>query len=846
MGLSVYKKKRKFDETPEPKGGESKGKELRFVIQEHHASRLHYDLRLEMEGVLKSWAVPKPPTLDPGVKRLAIQVEDHPLDYISFKGTIPKGNYGAGTVDIWDKGTYTSDEPARDRKKREAILLKGLNKGELKFTLRGKKMKGSFALIRMKDDEKQWLLIKHRDEFAENDDKKPTPKKSSPKKTATKKTATKKKVAAKRANRIKKAEFISPMLATLAGPGVVPETDEWVYEIKWDGYRAIAVCNENEVDLFSRNHQTFNTRFPPVKKALEQMKLHAVLDGEVCVEGKNKYPRFEDLQQWRKEEDGKLVYYVFDLLHVNGHDTTGLSFLHRRELLEQLIEENDVIKLSQVIKKGKDRILKDAVKNGLEGLMAKRTDSEYEPGYRSKSWLKVKARNQQEVIIAGYTRRKDSDRKFSSLIAAVYDNDGQLKYMGKIGTGFNEADQKSLGGKLSKLEVDESPFGGQTADVVRDAKRGGNISLFWTKPQLVAEVHFAEITRSGSMRHASFEGLRDDKDAKDVKTETMETGETTTKAKASKPTRTKKANSATREIRGIELSFSNLSKVYWPKDGITKRDLLNYYYRVGPVLLPYLIDRPQSLNRFPGGVRGKGFYQKDVTDKVPEWVYQYPYTTGEGEKHHFLVPKTEADILFMANWGTIEMNPWNSTIHSPDNPTWCLLDLDPGKKSSFEDVIKTAQVIRDILEEFKIEGYPKTSGSTGIHIYLPLNAEYTYDECQLFAKLIALEAEKRLPEITTTERMLRNRAGKLYIDYLQNRPAATLAAPYSVRPKAGAPVSMPLQWEEVKKGLKISDFTIKNAIQRIEKEGDLFRPVLGEGIDISEVLNELSNKKENR
>ncbi|MCR6721066.1 MAG: non-homologous end-joining DNA ligase [Chitinophagaceae bacterium] len=253
------------------------------------------------------------------------------------------------------------------------------------------------------------------------------------------------------------------------------------------------------------------------------------------------------------------------------------------------------------------------------------------------------------------------------------------------------------------------------------------------------------------------------------------------------------------KIGGHELSFSNLEKLYWPKDKVTKGDLINYYHQVAPVILPYLRNRPQSLNRFPGGITGKGFYQKDVTDKVPDWVQQYPYTTGEGEKHNYLIPQSEADILFMANWGTIEMNPWNSTIENPDYPTWCLLDLDPGKKSDFNDVIKTANVINDILTEFKIKGYPKTSGSTGIHIYIPLNEAYTYDECQLFAKLIALEAERRLPDITSTERMVRNRKGKLYIDYLQNRPSATLAAPYSVRPKPGAPVSMPLHWEEVKK-----------------------------------------------
>jgi bifunctional non-homologous end joining protein LigD len=406
------------------------------------------------------------------------------------------------------------------------------------------------------------------------------------------------------------------------------------------------------------------------------------------------------------------------------------------------------------------------------------------------------------------------------------------------------------------LLTDKSPFTivPDVNEPSRFRRNPPHAEAYWLKPKLVCEVSYAEMTSDGVMRHPSFEGMREDKKATDVHAEVAEHTEQLTHPKTTgkkpaisvRPGKSErktllnpKEETQVKAVNGHELKFSNLSKIFWPKEGYTKRDMLNYYYQVAEYILPYLKDRPQSLNRFPNGIDGKSFYFKDVTATAPEWVKQFPYRTSEGEDKNFLVVEDEASILWMANMGAIEMNPWNSTIRDPDNPDWCIIDLDPTDKNTFEQVIETAQVTKQVLDGLKIKGYPKTSGSTGIHIYIPLAAKYTYDECQLFGRLIATRVHEELPTFTSIERMTQNRKGKIYVDFLQNRPKATLAAPYAVRPKPGATVSMPLHWEEVKKGLKMSMFTIGNALSRIKAEGDLFKPVLGKGVDIEKALKAL-------
>lgn len=881
MGLADYKKKRSFKDTPEPTGGEAASGELRFVVQKHDATRLHYDFRLEMAGVLKSWAVPKGPSLNPQDKRLAMMVEDHPYDYRNFEGIIPKGNYGAGTVIVWDEGTFTPLEPSGDKKTDEKSLLKQLKSGSLKVTLHGSKLKGEFALVKLKNgrEENAWLLIKHKDKYAKETDitlkdksviskktiaqmeknpvkvygeKAVAKKTAAPKKAAVaKKTAPKKAAAKKKVPELStgtKAAFpktIKPMLATLIDKPF-DEQDGWLFKVKWDGYRAIALCNKGKVELISRNNKSFNDKFYPIYKAVSDWKVNAVIDGEICVLNEKGVSHFGSLQNWRSEADGELIYYVFDLLWLNGYSLKELPLTERREILKSILPENDSIRLSDTFNTNATEFLEAAGKLGMEGIIAKKAESPYIEGDRTMNWLKIKSNKRHEVVIGGFTHNEDSSKPFSSLLVGVY-KDKELTYTGKIGTGFSQKQQTAMMEQFKPLITKKVPFS-ELPDINKPSRFRPNppkATATWLKPELVCEVSYAEITEDGVMRHPSFEGMREDKPATSVVAEVAKeiTVEKVEKNKAQEMLKPVAAGSRksllnpteetqVKKVKGHALTFTHLSKIYWPDEKYTKRDMLNYYYQVAPYIMPYLIDRPQSLNRFPNGIKGHSFYQKDVTDKSPDWIKQFPYHTSDGEDKNFLVPEDEASLLYMANLGAIEMNPWNSTIHKPDHPDWCLIDLDPDKGNTFEQVIQTAQTVKEVLDELKVKSYPKTSGSTGIHIYIPLAAKYTYDQCQLFGKLIATQVHERLPEFTSIERMTRNRKGKLYIDYLQNRPKATLAAPYSLRPKPGATVSMPLDWTEVKKGLQMKDFTIKNALERIKSVGDIFKPVLGKGVKL--------------
>jgi bifunctional non-homologous end joining protein LigD len=920
MSLSKYKEKRSFDETPEPTGGKGKGNELIFVIQKHAASRLHYDFRLEMEGVLKSWAVPKGPSTDSAAKRLAMMVEDHPYDYKDFEGVIPKGNYGAGTVIVWDQGTYEPIEKAGDKKAQEKLLLKQLKEGSIKIVMHGKKVKGEYALVKTKGfEENSWLLIKHKDKYAstedislkdtsvisgktiekiaaspekiygkdskktETDDKviaaasEDITKQVTPSKTATKKVNSIKNKKADTADAPKAPfpETFSPMLATL----VDKPFDEpgWLYEIKWDGYRAVALCNNKEVNLLSRNNKSFNEKFYPIFEGVKQWGINAVVDGEIAVMNKAGISNFGSLQNWRSEADGTIIYYVFDLMWLDGYDLTHLPLTKRRELLEELVPKEGIIRLSENFKASAAEFLEAAKNMGLEGIIAKKADSQYHQGDRSREWLKIKVNKRHEVVIGGFTNNTGSAKAFSALLVGIFEN-GKLQYTGKIGTGFSNTVQKEMMAIFKPLITDKNPF-----NIVPDVNKPSRFrpnpphaTTTWLKPSVVCEVSYAEITSDGVMRHPSFEGLREDKKATDVVRETAaDTNEVIADEK--KPKDNKKENTAItavkskpskadnlvrplgeavrksllnptdeaqiRQINGHELKFSNLSKIYWPKEKYTKRDIINYYYQVAPFILPYLYNRPQSLNRYPNGITGESFYQKDVSGKAPDWIKQFPYHTSDDKDKNFMVGTDESSLLYMANLGCIEMHPWNSTIENPDNPDWCAIDLDPGEKTTFEQVIETAQVTKKILDSIDVPAYCKTSGSTGIHIYIPLEAKYTYDECQLFAKWIATQVTYELPNFTTIERMTSNRKGKLYVDFLQNRPKATLAAAYSLRPKPGATVSMPLHWEEVKKGLKLKDFNINNAVARAKSEGDIFKPVLGKGIDLEKIMEKINALK---
>jgi bifunctional non-homologous end joining protein LigD len=893
MGLSKYKSKRSFKDTPEPVGGKPNKKTLRFVIQKHAASHLHYDFRLEMEGGLKSWAVPKGPSLDPTVKRLAMMVEDHPYDYGTFEGTIPEGNYGAGTVIVWDEGTYESVEAAgEDKKDQDKHLRKQLHQGKIKFSLHGKKVNGQFALIKSSGrGENAWLLMKIKDEFASTDDilekdksvkskktieqlakapaktnqvfsrkpvsrtaKKPTRKKTTslPAKRKAHKTPTKSMQAL--IDKGTKSPFpkqMTPMLATLVEKPM--EAPGWQYEVKWDGYRAVGFVDGDHSELRSRNDKSFNEKFYSIFKSVAEWNVHAVVDGEIVVLNSRGLSDFSALQNWRSESDGELYYYLFDILWYEGRDLTQLPMDARRAILKSIIPPHSNIRYSENFDTTGAAFYKLAADMGLEGIVAKLKDSQYHPGQRSREWLKIKTNKRQEVVIGGFTNNDDSSKVFSSLLVGVFE-EGRLQYTGKIGTGFSDKTQREMMKQFKPLITKSCPF--VSAPDVNKPSRfrpdPPHAKATWLKPELVCEVTFTEMTKDGVMRHPSFESMRIDKSPKDVVAEhalpvkeiAKETKLHEKRVLTSSKTPDRKTllnpteETQVKKVHGREIKFTNLSKVYWPDVKVTKRDMLNYYYQMAPVILPYLKDRPQSLNRFPNGIKGMSFYQKDVTGKVPDWVEQYLYhSDGEEQDKHFMVAADEASVLYMATLGCIEMNPWSSTIRNPEQPDWCIIDLDPDN-NHFDQVIEAAQVTKLVLDGLKVPSYCKTSGSTGLHIYIPLHAKYSYEQSKEFARVIVTLVNRALPKTTSIERKVSSRSGKIYLDFLQNRPQATLAAAYSLRPKPGAPVSMPLDWNEVKKGLKITDFNIFNAVDRVKDVGDLFKPVLGKGIDLVKTVKQ--------
>jgi bifunctional non-homologous end joining protein LigD len=898
MALQEYKKKRTFNTTPEPAGGKSSGKQLHFVIQKHDASRLHYDFRLELKGVLKSWAVPKGPSMNPADKRLAMMVEDHPYDYKDFEGIIPEGNYGAGTVIVWDQGTYEPIEEFKELKEKEKHLTEALKKGQIKIKMNGTKLKGEFVLVKTpKRAANAWLLIKHRDKFATDEDitledksvlsgktiaqveigssskstaKRATGKKASsdevkaPKRTrktmtpeAPKKKSSKSRrvtdIVEKISGKVKATmpKDVMPMLATLSGE---PAGDEgWYYEIKWDGFRAIAYLEGETVELRSRNNKVFNEKFYPVTNALKEMDINAVIDGEVIVLNDKGLPDFSALQTWRSEADGNLIFYAFDLLWYDGYDLTNVPFRDRKELLNAIIPTEGIIRFSENFEIDGKEFFKMADDMGLEGIIAKKGDSVYAPGIRSKEWLKIKTQKQQDVVIAGYSRNENSSRKLSALLLGVYDH-GELNFIGSVGTGFSAKMQQEIIQRLKPLETEKCPFR-EVPDYNKPSRfrpDPPNAEVTWVKPEIVAEVSYRTVAGDGTLRHPSFKGIRDDKSPQEAVPESLpadrnEAVKKSGREKFISPVSSKERKTLlnpsdeqqVRSVGGHELKFTNLSKIYWPESGISKRDMLNYYYQVAPIMLPYMKDRPQTLNRFPNGITGQSFYQKDVTGKVPAWMGTYKYhSEGDQRDKNFLVCTNEESLLYIASLGCIEMNPWSSRTQSPDNPDWCIIDLDPDK-NAFNEVIETARVTFQVLDAAGIPSYCKTSGSTGLHIYIPLGAKYSYEESKEFGRVIAKIVHAQLPKFTSIERPTAMRKGKIYIDFLQNRPQATVAGPYSLRPKPGAPVSMPLPWDEVKKGLKMTDFNITNAMSRLKEYGDIFSGVLQKGIDRQKALTNL-------
>lgn len=642
-----------------------------------------------------------------------------------------------------------------------------------------------------------------------------------------------------------KFPFIEPMLASLVAD--VPKEQGWLYEMKWDGYRAIAYMDNGSVNIRSRNNKSFNEKYYPLFNSLSEWKINAVVDGEIVVVNEKGMPDFSGLQLWRSEADGQLLFYLFDILWFDGVSLVDLPIEDRKKILKAIEpEDHPHIRISESLEDNGIEAFGFAQELQLEGIMAKKAGSVYSIGKRTRDWIKIKTVKSQELIVGGYTINEGTNKHFSALLLGIMEGD-QFRFVTPVGTGFNMKMQKEILQKLKPFETKNCPFSSvpEYNKPSRFRPNPPKATVTWVKPRFVAEVEYREVTSSGAIRQPSFKGLREDKDPLEVKWErTIEASggeehklfkEKVLIVPAKKGRKTllnPTEETQTRSIGGHDLKFTNLSKIYWPVEQYTKRDMINYYYQVATFMLPYMKDRPQILNRHPHGINGESFYQKDVKGKAPSWIKTFPYYSFADEREkEFLVCTDEASLLYIASLGCIEMNPWHSKTGKPDNPDWCIIDLDPDK-NSFEQVIEAAQVTKKILDSIGVQGYPKTSGSTGIHIYIPLGAKYDYEDSKEFARKIAKLVNKELPSYTSIERKTADRKGKMYIDFLQNRPQASVAAPYSLRPKPGATVSMPLLWDEVKKGLKIADHTIANATSRLAEMGDIFKPVIGKGIDI--------------
>lgn len=812
MGLGDYFRKRKFSETPEPQpdAAPTAPHKLAFVVQEHHATRLHYDFRLEIDGVLKSWAVPKGPSMDPSEHHLAIQTEDHPYQYRTFEGTIPAGNYGAGNVIIWDQGWY---EPRAETDDPQKVLRQELKKGHLTFVLHGKKLHGEFALIKFhgpQAEENAWLLIKKGDDFASKQDiTKQDESVVSHKKVDD--------LGGKMANLSaypKKAEpwRVKPMLCTLVEEPFSREG--WLFEIKWDGYRAVGTKHGGDAQLYSRNGIDFAVKFPPVFEALHDFKHDVIVDGEVVVIDKDGAPHFEWLQNWNRARDGALHYYIFDILWCDGHNVRSMPLTERKKLLKQILPKNDVLRLSDDIPTEGQKLFKEMERRHLEGMVAKKADSPYQEDARGANWLKIKTHMRQEVVIAGFTEPRGGRKYLGSLIVGVYDKDGFV-YVGHSGGGIPDNQRMELRAHLAKRERKTSPF---ATDIPKT-----DTAVHWVRPELVCEMSFSEWTKEGYMRQPTFEGMRPDKKPTDVHRE---------KAK-------KEAPLAPVKTSGSPVEFTHLDKVFFPKHKYTKGDLVGYYTSVKDFILPYLKDRPCSMLRMPNGITGEGFFQKN-NEHLPSWV---PHTDIFSDSNNadlrWIVGGDLNTLLYMVQLGCVEINPWSSRVQQLDKPDWAVIDLDP-EGVTFKDVIDVARTVHQVCEEWKVPAYPKTSGKTGIHIFIPMQAKYTYEQVKNFAHLLVLEVNKRMPDITSVERMPEKRKHKIYLDFLQNREGQTLAAPYSVRPTPDASVSMPLHWDEVTPSLKPTDFTIKNALARLQKVGDLWKPALQKGVDLKKVLDTIN------
>lgn len=818
MSLDKYREKRRFDNTPEPAGEDAHGSR-QYCVQRHHARHLHYDLRLEVGGTLKSWAVPKGPTLDPAEKRLAMMVEDHPVEYGGFEGVIPAGNYGAGSVMLWDRGSYE-------------LLDKGtaeeqLARGDFKFFLHGEKIKGEFALVRMKRGKgNEWLLIKKKDASAipgwnPEDHARSAVSGLTQEEIAQglKGTAHKtvKLEMPKGAVKAPMPKSVAPMLAEI-GRGDPPERDGWLYEVKWDGVRAICYIGEGRMRMISRKGIAMDQQYPELSILPHQVNAKTlVLDAEIVALDERGIPSFERLQQRINVADAGAIatlrrhvpvhLYVFDVIYADGYDLRGITLEDRKQFLKLLLTPSDMIRYSESFETDGRELLEVVKQQGIEGIIAKRRKSFYE-SRRGGDWVKYKVHSSDTFVLCGMIA---GERElFGALILGFYDG-AKLRWAGNVGTGFDQRMMRIIYDKLAPLAMKTCPL-----EPEKGLPKKG---VTWVHPQVMCEVKFASWTEDRKLRAPVFAGLRDDINP----------------PAAHEPLLDASLAEAILKIDGHQLKFTNLNKIYFPRDGYTKRDLLNYYDAVASLLVPHLKGRPMSLKRYPNGIEADFFFQKEVAPSFPSWLRK---DIADGIRH--VIGEDRATLLFLVNLGCIDHNPWMSRIGSLENPDYVLIDLDP-YHCGFEKIVEAALLVRKKLDKAGLESFPKTTGGDGMHIFIPLEPCYTYEQVRSFAELLSVMVSHERPDLFTTPRAVSKREkGKVYFDWQQIAEGKTISAPYSVRAYPGAPVATPLEWDEVTPRLTPQQFNMANVVARFDRVGDLFAGVLDRPQSLEQALAKLS------
>jgi bifunctional non-homologous end joining protein LigD len=840
MALERYRQKRNFRVTPEPEGkvGRRRSRERSFVIQKHAATRLHFDFRLELNGVLLSWAVPKGPSLDPNDKRLAMHVEDHPLEYGEFEGVIPPKQYGAGTVMVWDRGTWT---PKTDPDE-------GYAKGHLKFELHGEKLKGVWNLVRSRSGkyggDKSWLLFKEADDFARLGPEALVAE-DRPDSVVTGRSleqiaaqadrvwhsnqsvAANVKGGAIRERKSKPAAGLAKLKGARKGemPDVIeaqsatlvkspPTGAAWVHEIKYDGYRMLCRIADGEAQMVSRSAKDWTGNFPSVARALARMPVESAwVDGEVVVMDAQGRSSFQALQNALSgATTATLSYLAFDLLYLNGVDLRGVALAERKRLLQDLLSSAPAtVKYSEHFAAPGAAFLQNVCALGLEGMVSKRADLPYQAG-RGSAWQKIKCERRQEMVIGGFTDPEGSREGFGALLLGVYEPDGRLTYSGKVGTGFNAASLASLSRSLGALVQKESPF--------HNPPRGAEARrAHWVKPELVAEVSFTEWTDDGTLRHPSFRGLRSDKPATEVVREREAVPvESETSNEAASNARPRARSRATEEKDAIAgVTLSNPDKILYPEARLTKRDLASYYAAVGEWMLPHLRDRPLTLVRCPNGWDQKCFYQKNVDDSAHDAISRVLIGNGDGADSVYMMADSVSAIVALLQMGVLELHPWGSRSKKLGFPDRIIFDLDPDESLAWEDVKQAVLIVKTLLENLGLAPFLKATGGKGLHVVVPIEPSVGWEHVKGFTKAVAEFLERAFPDRFTSKLLKISRRERIFIDYLRNSEGATAVAAYSLRAKANAPVSTPIAWDELAKDIRFAHFNARNVPKRLAK-----------------------------